>query len=304
MPVEFLVGKEYSRDDIWEAYHPGEGKRPPGGIWVGGYVTDENDLLVFANIGVAGKTGHDFPNHIEEETGNLIWYGKPNTHSGQPLMKKIINGELALRFFARWDNSKPFFTYLGDGNVEKYLDGAEWKPDHHAIKFDISIENLNAFANRHEDNPATTQPVIPSSQNDSEQTIFTMEKYLEEFLVSNWHSTELGKTHNIYSIDGEVVGNQFPADGNQQIDILALSKDEKEFLVIELKRGKADDKVVGQVQRYMGFVMAEVATSEQEVRGCIIALEDSLNIRRALMVNPLIDFYTYEVSFSLNNKNT
>ena len=74
MSVEFLVGKEYSRDDIWEAYHPGEGKRPPGGKWVGGYATVENDLLVFANIGVAGKTGHDFPQYIAEGNGKVFWY--------------------------------------------------------------------------------------------------------------------------------------------------------------------------------------------------------------------------------------
>ena len=46
-----------------------------------------------------------------------------------------------------------------------------------------------------------------------------------------------------------------------------------------------------------------------ELEGCVVSkremLADTLsvliNIRRALMVNPLIDFYTYEVSFSLNN---
>ena len=132
------------------SYHPGELSPQRTNI---GYVTEENDLLVFANIGGQQRLG-DYISH-RRRNRKFIWYGKPQ------LMKKIINGELALRFFARWDNSKPFFTYLADGKVEKYLDGAEWKPDD-AIKFDISIENLNAFANR-EYNPATTQPVIPSS---------------------------------------------------------------------------------------------------------------------------------------------
>jgi RecB family endonuclease NucS len=38
------------------------------------------------------------------------------------------------------------------------------------------------------------------------------------------------------------------------MDILAISKDRSRLLVIELKRGRASDAVVGQIQRYMGFV--------------------------------------------------
>ena len=98
-----------------------------------------------------------------------------------------------------------------------------------------------------------------------------MEKHLEDFLVANWSSTELGQTHDIYEVDGEIVGQQYPSDTGP-IDILAVSKDRKELLVVELKKGRASDSVVGQIQRYMGFVMDELAESEQEVKGVIIAL--------------------------------
>lgn len=37
-------------------------------------------------------------------------------------------------------------------------------------------------------------------------TTFAMEKYLEEFLVSNWARTDFGRTHDIFTIDGEIVG--------------------------------------------------------------------------------------------------
>jgi restriction system protein len=83
------------------------------------------------------------------------------------------------------------------------------------------------------------------------------------------------------------------------MDILAISKDQKTLLVVELKRDKASDKVVGQIQRYMGYVLDDVATEGQEVRGVIIALEDDIRIRRALRVAPNIDFYRYEVDFRL-----
>lgn len=127
---------------------------------------------------------------------------------------------------------------------------------------------------------------------------FVFEKYLEEFLVANWSATFLGKTHFIFEENGEKVGKQFPTDTGR-LDILAVSNDKKELLVIELKRGKASDSVVGQIQRYMGYVKDELAEPGQEVRGLIIAFEDDLRLKRALSVTQNIDFYKYEVSFKL-----
>src|SRR5690606_6511298 len=103
---------------------------------------------------------------------------------------------------------------------------------------------------------------------------------------------------NIYEEDGEPAGQQYPTDTGE-IDILAVSKDGKELLVVELKKGRASDAVVGQIQRYMGYVLDELAESNQTVRGCIIALEDDLRLRRALRVTSNIDFYRYNVSFKL-----
>ncbi len=131
-----------------------------------------------------------------------------------------------------------------------------------------------------------------------DSTVFVLEKHLEDFLVQNWCQTELGKRYDLVEVDGKVVGQQYPTDTGP-IDILAVSKDGKELLVVELKKGKASDKVVGQVQRYMGCVLEDLAEPGQDVRGVIIALEDDLRIRRALSVTRNIDFYRYEVSFDL-----
>ena len=57
--------------------------------------------------------------------------------------------------------------------------------------------------------------------------------------------------------------------------------------------------MVGQVQRYMGYVKDALAEDNQTVRGMIIALEDDLRIKRALSVTTNIDFYRYKVSFDL-----
>ena len=127
---------------------------------------------------------------------------------------------------------------------------------------------------------------------------FALEKHLEDFLVRNWKQTELGKEYDIYEEDGEKVGQQFPTDTGP-VDILAVSKDKKTLLVIELKKGRASDVVVGQTLRYMGYVQEELADTGQIVKGIIIALEDDQRIRRALAMAPNITFYRYQVSFKL-----
>lgn len=128
-------------------------------------------------------------------------------------------------------------------------------------------------------------------------SVFALEKHLEDFLMHNWSSTDLGRNYDIYEVDGET-GQQFRADGGF-IDILAISKDKKELLVVELKKGRASDIVVGQILRYMGYVLQEMAEPGQTVKGVIIALEDDLRIRRALSIVPNIDFFRYEVKFRL-----
>lgn len=143
-------------------------------------------------------------------------------------------------------------------------------------------------------------PTITSADpNVEDASTFALEKHLEDFLVSNWNSTVLGKTHSIYEVDGEKVGQQYPTDTGP-IDVPAISKDGKELLVVELKRGRASDTVVGQVQRYMGYVLDQLAEPGQTVKGAIIALEDDIRIKRALSVAPNIDFYRYQVSFRLD----
>ena len=81
--------------------------------------------------------------------------------------------------------------------------------------------------------------------------------------------------------------------------MLAISKDKKELLVIELKKGRASDNVVGQIQRYMGFIKDEIAEEGQEVKGIIIAFEEDDRIKRALSVTTNIEFYRYRVNFNL-----
>ena len=98
--------------------------------------------------------------------------------------------------------------------------------------------------------------------------------------------------------DNNKLAVQYPTRSGP-LDILAISKDKKEFLVIELKKDRASDIVLGQIQRYMGHIKNNVAHNNETVRGLIIALDDDKNLQDALSVTPNIKFMKYRVSFDL-----
>jgi len=142
--------------------------------------------------------------------------------------------------------------------------------------------------------------VEAGSQVDDETVEFALEKHLEDFICANWDKTDFAKNYDIFK-DENGIGKQFKTNTGW-IDILAISKDkkdEKEFLVIELKKGQASDKVVGQVLRYMGDVKNELAKNGEVVKGCIIAFDNDLKMERALIVADNIEFYRYKVDFQL-----
>jgi len=143
----------------------------------------------------------------------------------------------------------------------------------------------------------TLPTLIPSDPAVVDASSFALETHLEEYLVKNWANTEIGQDYDIYEEDG-VKAQQYQTDTGP-LDILAISKDKKRLLVVELKKGKASDAVVGQTLRYMSFVKDELAEEGQTVLGAIIAHEDDQRIRRALSMTPNIVFYRYQLSFKL-----
>jgi restriction system protein len=144
----------------------------------------------------------------------------------------------------------------------------------------------------------TSIKIFSSNSEIEDPSAFDMEKHLEEFLVKNWDQTLLAKDFMIYEEDGDPVGKQYSTEAGD-IDILAISKDKKRILVVELKRGRASDLVVGQLLRYMGFVKEQIAEADQTVEGAIIALEDDSKLRWALSPVSNITFYRYQISFKL-----
>jgi len=166
--------------------------------------------------------------------------------------------------------------------------------------------NISGYAKEIEEliNGEGPAMIIATNSQIEDPAYFAMESHLEAFLVQNWNKSDFGRNYDIYQDEEEgFSGQQFETDTGR-IDILAISKNKKELLVIELKRGRASDVVVGQIQRYMGYVVEELAEAGQIVRGAIVGLEDDQKIKRALVVTNNIDFYRYEIQFTLKKITT
>ena len=130
--------------------------------------------------------------------------------------------------------------------------------------------------------------------NDKVSSSFLLEKHLESYIEKFWKDTVFGKEYDIYEN-----GRQYSTETGP-LDLLAQRKDKKEFLILELKRDKASDVAVAQTLRYMGYIKKTLATNNEMVRGCIIGTKEDKNLVNAISMVPNIDFYRYNLSFSLN----
>jgi restriction system protein len=100
--------------------------------------------------------------------------------------------------------------------------------------------------------PENVEPPEEPITEGTDRNAFVLEKYLEEFIVSNFKEIFKGKM-KIYEDDSGAEGQQYDTDIGI-IDILAIERESNSFVVIELKKGQPSDMVVGQILRYMGWV--------------------------------------------------
>jgi hypothetical protein len=143
--------------------------------------------------------------------------------------------------------------------------------------------------------------VSPKSPALEEEMEFALEKYLEDFMVDNWDKIDFGEKLTLYEDKDGNPGKQYYTGDAGYIDILATDKKDN-FVVIELKKGRKNDEVVGQVLRYMGWVRKNLCNKKQEVRGVIVVKDKDPKLEYALkeIANKVI-VKRYNVSFRLVN---
>lgn len=116
------------------------------------------------------------------------------------------------------------------------------------------------------------------------------ENIVEDYCRRNPSRVEEGMT--IYR-KGKVTGIQLNADG-RFIDILGVSST-GDLVVIEFKRSRADDKVLGQISYYLSWVRDHLAKPAQGVRGIIIGYRITKELRLAAKQNANIELRDYKV---------
>lgn len=139
------------------------------------------------------------------------------------------------------------------------------------------------------------QPETESEVEDPSE--FVLEKYLEDFIVSNFDTIFKGRLHVFEDSEGND-GQQYATDIGP-IDILAIEKSMKTFVVIELKKGRSSDRVVGQILRYMGWVKKNLCKNGEAVTGLVICRDHDPKLTYALEMTNNIDVRYYSVSFKL-----
>jgi hypothetical protein len=126
--------------------------------------------------------------------------------------------------------------------------------------------------------------------------LFFMEKQLEDFIIDNWATSELGQKYDLIYEEGVLVSQQYRTSIGP-IDILARDKQHGNYVVIELKRNQTSDDTVGQISRYMGWVSENL--NDKEVKGIIIAGKYDEKLHYAQTLIDRIEVQLYEVRFTL-----
>lgn len=121
-----------------------------------------------------------------------------------------------------------------------------------------------------------------------------LERQLEEFLAANPELIEPGLT--MYRDEDGRLGQQYPTDVGV-IDLLCRRQN-GQLLVIELKRSRMSDVVVGQISRYIGWVKKHIAR-DSEVCGLILCHDRDDALKYAVYAHPSLSLRYFRLRLEL-----
>ena len=117
------------------------------------------------------------------------------------------------------------------------------------------------------------------------RSVQVLERVLEDLLEHNLATLEKGL---------KLVGRQYPTAVGP-IDLLAEDNNGV-YVVIELKKGRSGDKVVGQIARYLTWVMQRLGGGkDNRVRGLIVGKEFDRKFAAAVAQLKKVSSYTFDV---------
>lgn len=112
---------------------------------------------------------------------------------------------------------------------------------------------------------------VPPRDEPVEPTASLSEKVLEDRLVERWRQSAFGRLDvHLDRVGSPLRPGRQVATPAGRIDILGWQPLDCTWWVVELKKGRSDDRVIGQVQRYMGLVRSMTG---EPVRGAVVVQE-------------------------------
>lgn len=232
------------------------------------YYKDSKSLILAYGISETSEFSSNWPLEIQEQN---------------PKVDEVITNP------ARYGDSYVFKEYqvsFKDGIALLYRDSI--------LLGDRELsEDLNSILNTYK---KTLDLEVRNESSLVSSGLFYMEKQLEDFIIENWESTQLGTELELIYEEGNLKSQQYRTDIGP-IDILARSKVSGEYVVIELKKNQSSDDTVGQILRYMGWVREKL--KDERVRGVIVAGKYDEKLDYARKMIPGLEVFIYEVNFSL-----
>ncbi len=125
-----------------------------------------------------------------------------------------------------------------------------------------------------------------------------IEIHLEQWLVDNWDLVDFGAPLRLYEEEGEPVGQQYDTGVVGRIDLLCEDTSSNALVVIELKKGRPSDSVIGQLARYMGWVKEHIADG-RTVEGVALVPEYDDRLRYAAKAIQGCRLLRYETRFKI-----
>jgi len=157
-------------------------------------------------------------------------------------------------------------NWIADNNVQAGM-RVLVKFDPTELHIELPVVNLILEGDTHAVAPISVESPEASSLYASEIPI-RLERQLEDFLAANPNLIEPGLV--LFRDEDGRLGQQYPTDVGV-IDLLCR-RPGGEFVVVELKRSRVSDVVVGQISRYIGCVKKHLA-ADKPVFGLILSHE-------------------------------
>ena len=277
LDVKFSFGMGSPAKISWASIHNNDIRNTKGINCVYLYYKEENILVLAYGIMEAFVGGDTWSNEVSDNNPTVTEYFETNS------LKKPY----------RYGDSYVFKSYepkIENGTIS-FID----HKNGNTISGEQLIKDLNQLVEYY---GKIINIEIKNEDSSYSQGLFYIESQLEDFIINNWQSTELGKKYDLIYENGDLISKKYKTDIGI-IDILAKDKKDKNHVVIELKRNQTSDDTFGQLTRYMGWVKRHL--KDDNVEGIIIAGKYYKKLDYALEYAPFdTDVFIYNVSFTLD----